>query len=201
MAREPLTDDRLDELELGRDIRDPVDERRRGEEYVELSRDPHPEDVYGVADMLICAAECFENAGDLDRGLELLEEAWEAGDNVVQPDPRAETVALLLKAGRREEAMARANELRKADSADLDTYLRMAEIMEEAQEDRQALAWITRGILVAEQLGVHDSFEGESLYVVRLRMRDNMGLPRDEDDLYAEAVLQQRRTDAEWLGV
>ena len=72
--------------------------------------------------------------------------------------------------------------------------------MEEAQEDRQALAWITRGILVAEQFGIEDSFEGQSLYVVRLRMRDGMGMPRDDDDRWAEQILEERRANPDWLG-
>ena len=195
MAREPVTDDVLDDF-MNVDLSaDPGVIRERAEQYLAWADDPHADDVFGVADFLSCAAEYLELAGETDRALATYARAAEVFDQRVMPSAHVWWSALLFHLEREDEALAVANDLRKRRSESLHDYVEMGGVLEDEGHDKLALGWYTRGILLAESLGLDGSLDTDALFIRRLGLRQSLGMPIDEDDEWGLHLLAEQEED------
>lgn len=177
--REPLTLDDLDTLEAPASTSGDGDHGRLAEHYLELARDPHPDDELLPGDFLVLAGEHRHLDGDTEGALRLFAEA--ATHEVSEgPDPRAWQVRLLFALDRPEEALELSEQLRRSRPTATETYLVMGEVWE-GRDGRQALGWLTRGAVLADETQAPPG-QLYLLCMARWRVRAALGHQPDEFD-------------------
>lgn len=175
--RSPITEDDVDELELST-----PDHRSVADQLVEWGDEPHPRDELSPRELLTAAGEQLELAGDPEAAEAVYRRAVVA-EGVSELDPRSHLMALLLERGDTEEALVLDTQLRRSRPADAATYEYMADVWADHGDDRRALGWVTRGILVHEEGPGFSDTDFAMLCLMRWRIRERQGQEPDQYDL------------------
>jgi len=167
----------------------------------------HPQDR---EELLLEAADAWQEAGRLDRALALYERLLDpdTGD-ASEPDlVDAYRIGTLWDMGREEDARAAATAFRKRHPRHPAAWEFVAEAFEEAGETASAVEWYTAGVTHALGAGIPVTadaveeapygFDLEALVIGRHRARRLLGSPHDDWDDVADE-LHERRESA-WLG-
>lgn len=186
-----MTFEDLQTLELPAEIPgDPGSQHAaRAEQYEALARAPHPDDEPLPGDFLVLAGEHRSMAGDAAGALRLFREAGD-GETVDGPDPRTFQVRALFELDQPQQAKDLSEDLRRSRPDRTETYLYMGEVWE-GRDNRQALGWLTRGAVFADETEAPPADLG-MLCLARWRLRQSLGHEPDElDELglgFAEAL-------------
>ncbi|PYG00933.1 hypothetical protein SAMN05216184_10289 [Georgenia satyanarayanai] len=175
--RSPITEDDVDELEFST-----PDHRRVAERLIKWGDEPHPRDELSPRELLTAAGEQLELAGDPESAEAVYRRAVLA-EGMSELDPRSHLMALLLERGDTEEALVLDTQLRRSRPADAATYEYMADVWADHGEDRRALGWVTRGILVHEEGSAFSDTDVAMLCLMRWRIRERQGQEPDDYDL------------------
>lgn len=175
-VRRPLT---FDDLADTGGHRSPGAHRTLAETLLDWATEVHPDDEPSTAELLAEAGWQLDLAGDTDAALEVFRRAVDA-DGTTVPDVRCSMTAVLLAAGRADEARTVADEVRRS-GPDVTTCSSMAEVYEVADDLTQAARWTAIGLTRLELTADHelDAGEAEQLLVTRARVRAAQGLPPD----------------------
>ena len=174
--RAPLTHEDVEELE---GHRSPDEHRVLAEKLLAWAEEVHPDDEPTTAELLSAAGWQHDLAGDTDGALAVFRRAL-AADGVTYPDVRVPMVAVLLAAGRTEEAAGAADELRRSSPGVGDCAM-AAEVYELAGDLPQAHRWTAIGMTRAALLADDELDEQElaRLTSARSRVRLALGMPTD----------------------
>lgn len=134
------------------------------------------------ADFLVAAAEQCRILRDFDRSVALCERAIATGDPM-RYDARAHMAAALFDAGEPERAREVLAALRAERSKDPTLHLFVGEILEADGDLDSAVAWFTRGLLIARRL--ENVTSTALLLLARHRVREVIGFPPDDFDEWA----------------
>jgi SEC-C motif len=195
-VREPLTVERVEELEQPCSAHDAQAHARLAEQMAAWAAEPHPDDELAPGQLLVRAAEHYGMADDPARALPLLRRAVETGDRVA-PDVRCYLVNGLLAAGEADEAERVAALIRHERPADPDVYLFLGEAFELHGHLADAARWFTSGVLRALRNDDASPLDAVLLMQARRRARLAMGCPEDDYDMLAsEAFTAALEEDA-----
>lgn len=175
-----------DPVRAGRRLQERVDQLiswAEGEEY-EL------DETVSRGYLLSAAAEHLADLGELDRALELASRAAEAATGDERFEAYPGLIAIRLARGERQEALALADEVRRAQLDDALLVERLAEEFEHAGELQLAERWFVIALRRAEQTGIATDDAVRSMALSgRFRVRRDAGKPIDVLD----AETQRRR--------
>lgn len=188
MARGPLTQDDVDDIELSGE--GPVDHPASAARWEAMAADPHPQDEVSAADLLVHAGEHWAYADEPERALACFRQAIDDG-HPVAPDTRCYLLHGLLGCGLREEAVELASAVRAERPKDPDVYGFMGEAFEAHGDLQSATRWFTTGMFRA----MRDDDVAESAVTMliwgRQRVREAQGLPPDDFDEVALSARTQ----------
>ncbi len=185
--RAPISEDDVDDLELST-----TDHRRIAEQLIEWGEQPHPEDELSPRELLTEAGEQLEMAGD-PVAAEAVYRTAVLAEGYARLDPRSHLIALVLGRGQREEALVLDRELRRSRPTEAAAYEYLGDVWAEHGDDRRALGWFTRGILVHEQGPGFPDVDLSMLCLSRWQVRERLGLDPDDYDFIGLGM--KRRLD------
>ncbi len=174
--RAALTHDDVEALE---GHRSPTEHRLLGERLMTWADQVHPDDEPSTAELLAAAGWHLDLAGDTDGAIALFRRSQAAAGSTV-PDVRTSVLAVLLAAGRDDEARVVADELRRSGPGVGDCAT-VAGVFELAGDLPQAHRWTAIGLNRAGLLADHELAERElaALTSIRSRVRLALGMPLD----------------------
>jgi hypothetical protein len=179
-VRKPLSFDDVEAIERQRT---PEAHRSAAAELLSWVEQRHPDDEPTPGDLLSSAAWHLAEAGDLDRSLDLYRRAVTVG-GTTSLDARCMMHAVLLDAGRLEEARHVADELRRSRPTIADCAS-MAENFDLFGDLRQAHRWAEMGVNQLQLDDPQDADDDAGIIVllnVRRSVRGKLGFPPDELD-------------------
>ncbi|WP_324650639.1 hypothetical protein [Georgenia sp. H159] len=189
--RRPLSAEDAEELELST-----PDHREIAEQLVAWAEQPGPDDELSPRELLTRAGEQLELAGD-PAAAEAAYRRAAGADGDAALDPRSHLVAVLLDREEPDEALALDRDLRRSRPTEAATYEYMADVWAEHGDDRRALGWLTRGILVHEQGPGFSDVDLSMLCLARWRLRERLGHQPDDHDVIGIGMLQRLDRAAE----
>lgn len=184
-GRPPVTQDDVEELELST-----PDHQGVAEQLLAWGERPHPEDELSPRELLTAAGERFELAGAVGAAESAYRQAVLA-EGFADLDPRSHLAALLLGRGEVEEALVLDRELRRSRPTESAVYEYMADVWAEHGDDRRALGWLTRGILVHEQGPGFSETDLSMLCLARWQVRERAGEEPDDYDFIGIGMIER----------
>ncbi len=188
--RTPLSFDELDDylIDLDLDGGDHAAAAQQCEQWAEtiaaMPESGRPADL-NEADFLVAAAEQCRMLREFDRSVALCERAVATG-KTMRYDARAHMAAALFDAGAPDRARQVLAALRAERPANPTLHLFVGELLETAGDLDSAVAWFTRGLLIAQRL--ENVTSTALLLLARRRVRDAIGFPPDDLDEAAIAL-------------
>ena len=157
--------------------------------YLALAADPQPGDVANPAELRVQAALLLQDAGEVERALEVFREAAATGAPVY-PDVRAYLIDGLLRAGRTDEAGEVARAIRAERPSDPYVHLTVASAYQQNGDQTTALRWLTIGFnkTIDETSAVDEEAVHRVMHLLaanRYQLRRELELPIDGLDLVA----------------